>query len=530
MKFQTPILFFVLATAASHAATPKTVPKPSLGKTIAAILADPAIARAHWGISVVTPEGRVLYSLNDGQSFEPASNAKLFTTATAFALLSQDARLETNVVARGTLDADGTLHGDIVLEGGGDPSLSGRAWPDSGKTSRPNPPLQPLEELADQIAKTGLVHKVTGNVVGDDRWFQFERYGSGWAWDDLQWDYGAPISALTVNDNVVYLDLMPGAKPGDPVAASWNPAVPYYALESSAVTVAGAPKANLGLDRQPGSKIVRLFGTIPVNSKGVHLALAIEDPAEFAALAFRQMLSVRGISVAGSATAEHDLPLSTAEFIDESRMALPAPLSLNAASLRALPGPLMSSNGQAEKVLASRSSPPLGQDLTVINKHSQNLHAEMVLRDLGRAVLNDGSMAGGSRVVRQFLTQIGIDPGDFVFFDGSGLSPQDLITPRATTTLLAYAARQPWGYAFRATLPIAGVDGSLAARYAQSPLKGKFFAKTGTLSEVNALSGYLLAASGKTVVLSILCNDHDPTSDASHKAADKIVEAIYAAN
>ena len=127
------------------------------------------------------------------------------------------------------------------------------------------------------------------------------------------------------------------------------------------------------------------------------------------------------------------------------------------------------------------------------------------------------------------MINAGVNPTDFLFFDGSGLSPQDLITPRAATTLLAYAARQPWGEAFRQTLPIAGIDGSLAGRFTQSPVKGKLFAKTGTLSEVNALSGYLTARSGKTVILSILCNDHDPSSEATHRAADKIVEAIYGA-
>jgi D-alanyl-D-alanine carboxypeptidase/D-alanyl-D-alanine-endopeptidase (penicillin-binding protein 4) len=264
------------------AQAPAKAGEAALGKTIEAILADPAIVRAHWGISVVSTDGHSIYALNDGQSFEPASNAKLFTTATAFAVFSQQSHFETKVVARGTLDSDGALHGDIVLEGSGDPSISGRAWPYAGKTERPNPPLQALQDLADQIAESGLIRKVEGRVVGDDSWFSFERYGSGWAWDDLQWDYGAPVSALTVNDNVVYLDLMPGAKPGDPVAASWNPAVPYYALENTAVTGATAPKPQLGLDRQPGSKIVRLYGTIPINSKGVHLALAIEDPAEFA--------------------------------------------------------------------------------------------------------------------------------------------------------------------------------------------------------------------------------------------------------
>ena len=250
--------------------------------------------------------------------------------------------------------------------------------------------------------------------------------------------------------------------------------------------------------------------------------MAIEDPAEFAAQAFRQMLIANRITVAGVATAQHDPPVATGEFLDDSKVPLPKTLPAG----RSLSAP---ANSNVDRVLATYTSPPLVQDLTVINKTSQNLHAELVLRDLGKAMLNDGSIAAGARVVRQFLIQAGVDPADFLFFDGSGLSPQDLITPRATTTLLAYAARQPWSEAFRATLPIAGVDGSLLGRLTHSPVKGNLFAKTGTLSEVNALSGYLIARSGKTVILSILCNDHDPSSEASHKAAEGIIEAIYAA-
>jgi len=515
------LLIPILCVAAAHAQATQPPASP-LAKAVAEILADPALARAHWGISVAALDGASLYALNDAQAFAPASNAKLFTTATALAVFSPDAHFQTKVVARGGIDADGTLHGDIVIEGAGDPSLSGRSWPYAGKTERPNPPLQPLEDLADQIAKAGGVRKVAGKVVGDDTFFPLERYGTGWAWDDLQWDYGAPVSALTVNDNNVYLDLTPGAKPGDPVAVAWNPPVPYYAIENSATTGPAAPKPEIGLDRPPGSKTVRLYGTIPVTSKGVHLALAIEDPAEFAALAFRQMLIARGIAVAGPAAAQHRLPTDTAEFLDESKLPLPALLS---GAKLPLPAPTVSS--AQERLLAAHLSPPLVQDLTVINKVSQNLHAELTLRDLGKAVLGDGSIASGARVVRQFLVGAGIDPGDFLFYDGSGLSPQDYITPRAATALLAYAARQPWGEAFRQTLPIAGVDGSLAARYAQAPFKGKFFAKTGTLSEVNALSGYLVARSGRTVAVSILCNEHDPASRASYKAADAIVEAIY---
>ena len=235
------------------------------------------------------------------------------------------------------------------------------------------------------------------------------------------------------------------------------------------------------------------------------------------------MLLVRGIAVAGAAATRHNFPTSTEEFLEVSRTPLAAPLP----SQRKLPERAVAAN---ESLLATYTSPPLGEDLTVINKVSQNLHVELFCAISARpSSMTDRSPPEPASSASSLSTPESI-PTDFVFFDGSGLSPQDLITPRAATTLLAYAARQPWGEAFRQTLPIAGVDGSLSGRFTQSPVKGKFFAKTGTLSEVNALSGYLTARSGKTVILSILCNDHDPSSEATRKAADKIVEAIYATN
>ncbi len=360
-------LYGIAASGAPQAAAQNSTTNgnPGLSKAIAAILADPAVSRAHWGISVVAADGRPIYSLNAGQFFEPASNAKLFTTATAFAVFSVESRFQTNVFALGALDADGTLHGEIVIEGGGDPSISGRAWPYAGKTERPNPPLQALEDLADQIAKGGLVRKVSGGVTGDDTLFPFERYGAGWGWDDLQWEFGAPVSALTVNDNVVYLDLMPGAKLGDPISATWNPPVPYYTLENSAVTGAVSPKTKIGIDRQPGSKTVRLYGALPVNSKGAHIALAIEDPAEFAAIAFREMLADRGITVSGAASAQHRLPVSTEDYLVASRTPLPSPLATGQ------PLAARTSQQPGEKLLASHTSPPLGQDLTAILARQQ---------------------------------------------------------------------------------------------------------------------------------------------------------------
>ncbi|HEY0785505.1 MAG TPA: D-alanyl-D-alanine carboxypeptidase/D-alanyl-D-alanine-endopeptidase [Acidobacteriaceae bacterium] len=521
----------------------------TLDSTLDSVLNTPAGSRAHWGISVVDAvTGEALYARNDAQLFEPASNAKLFTTAAALALLGPSFRMETRGVGEGSLTPDGHLHGDLRLVGAGDPTLSGRTYPYAGHTERGAAPLHVLDELAAQVAAAG-VRVIEGEVVGDDSFFRWERYGSGWAWDDLQWDYGAPVSALTVGDNVRYLTVVPGARRGDPVAARWDdpfaaplpppaaapppppqppappqvqaaPAVPHAMPEEPVdvrgTTTAAGTQPHLGVSREVDGGALRIDGSLPAQGKAVHLAIALREPAGFAAQAFAAALRAQGVSVGGGTGAVHNRTAETEPFALASR----APLVLRPGVVPALPA-------APGTMLAVHTSPPLSQIVTVTNKVSQNLHAELLLRWVGRAQGDDGSAAEGARVVRAFLLGAGLDPLDFHFVDGSGLSAEDLITPRAATTLLVYAARQPWGADYRASLPVGGVDGSLEGRFTDAKMKGRVQAKTGTLAEVNALSGYLSAASGRQLAFSILSNDY--VGEGSRTTLDRAVAAIAAA-
>jgi len=515
------VVLLLLLSAHAFAQTAKTAHKKPdddkrLSKAIEQILSDPDTARGFWGVDVVALDtGQHLFGLNEDRLFTPASNTKLFTTAAAFALIGSEFRFKTTVESLGSLDKYGRLNSDLVVVGRGDPNLSGRSLPYYLHTERKSPPIQALIDLADQLVQRGLKY-VDGDVVADDSYYVFERYGEGWSQDDLAWEWGAPVSALTINDNVLFVNILPADRPGERAFLNVTPFPGYYRIENRVTTTPqGTGPRKVFINREPGSNQVTIWGNIPVDDAGEGESLAIEDPAEFTAQLFRSLLEQRGVTIYGRPRTRHT-ELASMQTFSVTTLASGGGSENSAHSV---PKPM---------VLASHESTPLSDDLRVVNKVSQNLHAELALRLLGKEKGTSGSIQGGLEVLRGFLTSAGIQPDQFVFYDGSGLSRENLVTPAAVVRLLQYARQQPWGPLFTDTLPVSGIDGSLADRLKIAPYKGAVHAKTGSLNHVNSLSGYATTTSGRTVAFSILCNNHNLANKQAVETIDQIVEKIVA--
>jgi D-alanyl-D-alanine carboxypeptidase/D-alanyl-D-alanine-endopeptidase (penicillin-binding protein 4) len=450
------------------------------------VLAGSSVNKGEWGVLIAdAATGETLYELNADRYFVPASNMKLFTTALALAKLGADFRFHTTLETHGEVSPEGILSGDVVLVGRGDPNLSNRKFPYDLKEEFDGAPERVLAELADALVAKG-VKEVTGDVIADDSYFPREIYPDGWEIGDTVWNYGAAISAIVVDDNTVTLTLTPGENAGSSVQADVAPPTPDFTVQNEVVTSAAEVKVDLRLTREPGAKLVVVRGTLPAKSAPRKLVLALHEPAEHAAALLMRLLVERGVKIGGSSRAIH-VPEAT-------------------------PDP-------PRAVLAEHVSIPLGDSIKLVNKISQNLHTEMLLRTAARQTGIWATPEDLAKYPADFYAATGIAAGDVVQTDASGLSRHDLVTPRAVVALLKYAQGQPWFEPYYASLPIAGVDGTLEDRMKGTIAAGRIHAKTGSVEHTRTRSGFAETPAGRRLIFSFLGNNQ---SGNNHEATDAL--------
>jgi D-alanyl-D-alanine carboxypeptidase/D-alanyl-D-alanine-endopeptidase (penicillin-binding protein 4) len=465
---------------------------------------EPLATRSFAGLIVADPEsGETLYSRHASNLFVPASNAKLFSTALALVRLGPHYRLTTEVLAEGALDpASGLLRGNLVLRGGGDPSLSARRFPYTPESEDLRDyPIPALEQLADTVAAQGL-RRITGDIIGDDSAYLWQPFHEGWAQDDALYEYGAPVSALSVNDNAIEITLLPGAEPGAPATLSVQPSLPYYDFLNHVVTQRN-PARRVSWEIAPHHQIL-LRGTIAPGSRPWRASIAMDDPALYAARYFQDALLRRGIHIDGLAVARHrfdgqdDPPASPAS---------PVPPTLS---------------------LARRESPALAEILRTTNKESVNLFAELLLLEVARVRTGNASRQGGIDELGRFLAELGIPPDAATLADGSGLARLSLVSPEATLRLLLAMWKSPHREVWLESLPLAGREGTLQRRLSNLPANGSVRAKSGTLRGVSALSGYATTPDGRSLAFSAFINNHPGAARAARDFLDKIALELVA--
>jgi D-alanyl-D-alanine carboxypeptidase/D-alanyl-D-alanine-endopeptidase (penicillin-binding protein 4) len=444
-----------------------------------------------FGLVVATEDGRELIAIAPESRFIPASNTKMFTTAAAFATLVGVDEPDSAGGAAVRLERGRGGPPDVILEGRGDARLS----------SRPDCVRNCLSALADAVAATA---RTVRDVVGDDSLFPDQRWSPGMSWNNIPTRSGTATSALSLDDNELAMRVFP-AEPGKPPRLEL---MAYYAVDNRAATVAAGGATALAFDRLPGERLLRLTGTIAAGAEPELLRLGIDDPAHYAAWRLKSLLEERKVRVIGEVAVRH----RALRPGDDPAVRKGAPAARPPRS----------------EPLASLTPPPLAADIEVVNKVSQNLHAELLLRRVGLRS-GSGSIADGLAAVRAMLESAGVARSSYDFSDGSGMSTYNRVAPRGMVAFLRWASAQPWGEAWRASMPVGGVDGTLARRFKGTALEKRVFAKTGTLNASSALSGYMIAKSGRTLLFSVYANDI-PEGARATDAMDAALVMIAEAN
>ena len=448
------------------AVSEKRVSQPAWSSTTGASALSAAVGNtlaAHtrggeWGAIIVSlTRGDTLFEQNPDAMMQPASTMKMYTSAVALDRFGPDYTFRTPALRDGQIGPDGTLTGNLYLRGTGDPSLSSRFWHD----------VEPMDELAKEIAKAG-VKKIHGDIVGDPSAFDEKLVPDGWKTSYLGAAYAARVSALSLNENLVWVVVQPNGKKAD---VTLEPATTTIPVESS-VTVSGGSSGRISAARRADGTIV-VRGSIGRNSGPLKYSLVVDNPALFTTGALRAALQKEGIAVDGQ-TRIGTTPATAVE-------------------------------------VAAVSSPPLAQIVGEMDRESINICAELLFRATAHAALNQvGSAETGLTHLRDFMSKkVGTQPSVVNVSDGSGLSLNDSVTARSMVQLLGFVHKADWGPVFHAALPVEGESGTLKRHGRGTPSRGNLHAKTGTTNTVAALGGYVTAKNGEVLAFSLIYNGAD---------------------
>src|SRR5712671_5096330 len=469
-----------------------------LKSRIEEVVRQPALEPGFFAVKIVSLDtGLVIYEQGATKFTRPASNMKLYTVAAALDRLTPDYHFITSVFAKEKPE-DGKIKGDLIVYGRGDPTFAARF--------NSNDYFKGIDDLAGRILAAG-VKRVKGDLVGDESWFNGAPLGSGWEWEDLQWSYGAQVSALTVNDNAIDLTVKPADRAGAPVVITTGPPATFMTIANRATTGPRGSKSDLNIYRGLGANTLEISGSLPLGDNGFTNSVAIPDPALAFVTMLRDALLKRGVKIDGKI---RTVDARLGESI------VPNPLAA------LTPGAL----SQLQPIeIASAQSPPFSMIAAHTLKPSQNLYTEIILRTLGKLTSVSSSQTNeeaGLIVVRNFLRQAGASESDLALNDGSGLSRNDMITANATVQLLTFMSKHKYFAQFRDALPIAGVDGTLRTRLRGTAAENNLRAKTGSLSSVASLSGYVTTAAGEHLVFSMMLNNYPDASALRRNSIDAI--------
>jgi serine-type D-Ala-D-Ala carboxypeptidase/endopeptidase (penicillin-binding protein 4) len=463
------LLIFLTGLNFAQVVKQDTVPKysfstiPEFWKDMDDLFSDPNFSNAQWGVVIQSLEtGEYFYKRNENKLFVPASDLKLFTTTAALYLLGPEYRFSTNVYMNGTVDGS-ILDGDLVIEGRGDPTISGRFYD--------NNMFKVYEDWADSLSAMGI-DEITGNIIGYDDDFDDKPWGKGWRWDLESYWFEAPSSAVSFNDNVVNINVTTDSK--NNAVISIKPDVNYVVINNNVQVIDGDSVSNIDVYREQGTNLVNVFGTIH-KGDSVQTFVTVNNPTQYSMVVLKKILMDKGINVKG-------YPVD----IDAASV----PIALN----------------QIKKIF-TYYSPPFKEIIKVINKNSENFFAEQLLKTIGLEERNFGSIDNGVDAMQLVLKEMGVNPDNMVIADGSGLSRLNLATPKQIVTLLNYMYKSRYFIPFFNSLPIAGVDGTLGTRMKNTKAANKVRAKSGYLDAVRSLSGYAFTGDNEPVAFSIIANN-----------------------